>query len=100
MSIQPNKDKVLIKRIEQKSKMGSLIIPDSSRPSQKIGVVVAIGNIDSEFLSVGDQVIYAGYAGVEITHEGEDYLLLNEIEIYCNIGKECQTKDQIHFSIS
>ena len=91
--IKPMHDKVLVKVIAVVNKTpGGIIIPDQvESPDKSItGEVVAVGTghrnssngtktpLDVE---VGDKVIFNKFAGVEVTVEGLDYLLLEEERI-------------------
>jgi chaperonin GroES len=33
-------------------------------------------------VKVGDEVLYGKYAGTEITHDGKEYLIMRESDIY------------------
>ena len=33
-------------------------------------------------VKVGDRVLYGKYSGTEITHEGKDYLIMRESDIF------------------
>jgi len=37
-------------------------------------------------VKVGDTVLYGKYGGTEIKHEGKDYLIMRESDIYAVIG--------------
>jgi len=36
-------------------------------------------------VKVGDRVLYGKYSGTEITHEGKDYLIMRESDIFAVI---------------
>ena len=87
MGIKPIGSRVLVElQKEEETKVGLLYIPDSAKEKPQQALVVAIG--DSEDLSVkeGDTVLYAKYAGVQITHDSKDYLILEEIDILAVIS--------------
>ena len=60
--------------------------PNSQRHSVRTGVIVALGDaVTSKAFKVGDEVIIAQYAGMEVT-VGEKLLLLPTVEIVGKIG--------------
>ena len=88
--IKPLGDKILIKRVEAEEKTsGGIVIPDTAKEKPKQGTVVALGDgkmLDSgeraEFqVKASDKVIFASYAGTEVTLDGEEYLLMSEDDI-------------------
>ena len=60
---------------EQKTAAG-IIIPDSAKEKNKFAKVVAISNIDSAEIAVGETVLYKEYSGSEVKFEGKNYLLI------------------------
>ena len=93
-TFQPLGDRIVIKPIEQEEvSKGGLLLPDTARERPQEGEVIAAGpgrlteegsRIPME-LVVGDKVLYAKYAGTEITEEEEDYLVLRESDILAKI---------------
>lgn len=88
ISIKPFGDKVLIKRIEEKTTNGGLIIPETVGNKSQKGKVVAVGdgkyeNDKLQKLSIkyNDNVIFNKYAGTEITYKGIDYIIIKEEDI-------------------
>ena len=90
MSIEPLYDNVLVQRAEPEEKTkGGLFLPSSAQEKQVWGLVKAIGkgkilkngDIRPLQVSVGDKVLLAKWGGNEITHEGEDYMILKESEL-------------------
>jgi chaperonin GroES len=57
-----------------------LIIPDSATEKPTSGTVVAVGK-DQKDVAAGDNVVYTPYAGTAVSHEGEDYILLDSSEV-------------------
>ena len=85
MSIKPLSDRVLIlpNPAEEKT-AGGLFIPDTAKEKPLLGKVVAVGPGTSEVkmeVAVGDTVMYGKYAGTEIHHDGEDYLIMKQSDI-------------------
>jgi chaperonin GroES len=94
-SIKPLHDKVVVERMQAESKSaGGILIPDSAKEKPMRGVVMAVGpgrvleNGEVKALDVkqGDKVLFGGYSGSEVKHEGKNYLIVNESEIYAVIG--------------
>jgi chaperonin GroES len=75
---------------EEKTASG-IYIPDTAKEKPSQGVIVAVGNgkyADSTGaqipmdVKVGDKILYSKYAGTEVTHEGKEYLIMRESDIY------------------
>ncbi|MBR5830851.1 MAG: co-chaperone GroES [Tidjanibacter sp.] len=85
MSVKPLSDRVLVlpNPAEEKT-AGGLFIPDTAKEIPLLGKVVAVGPGTSEVkmeVAVGDVVMYGKYAGTEIHHDGEDYLIMKQSDI-------------------
>ena len=85
VNIKPLADRVVIKPSEAEEKTaGGIIIPDTAKEKPQRGTVVAVGpGKNNEPLTVkeGDVVLYAKYAGTEISIDGEDYLIMRESDL-------------------
>ncbi len=84
-TIQPLADRVLVRpaAVEEKT-IGGIIIPDSAKEKPLQGDVIAVGNgtkDEAMVLAAGDRVLYGKYAGTEIEHEGEKYLIMRQADI-------------------
>ncbi|MGZ2371366.1 co-chaperone GroES [Ancylomarina sp. YFZ004] len=69
--------------IEEKTASG-IIIPDSAKEKPLQGKVVLVGSDKKDEpmeLKVGDTVVYGKYAGVELSIDNEDYLLMSQADI-------------------
>ena len=86
MSIKPLADRVLVEPAAAETKTSSgIIIPDSAKEKPQKGTVVAIGSGTKEnpmTVKVGDNVLYGKYAGTELQHDGKDYLIMKESDIF------------------
>lgn len=90
MDIKPLEDRILVKPLEtQEVKKGGIIIPDTAKEKPEEGKVVALGSgkwtdegkrkpFD---VKKGDRVLFAKYAGNEVTVSGEKHLILREEDI-------------------
>ena len=89
MAIKPIGDKILIELIEEDAeKVGSIYVPDTAKEKPQMGKVVSVGEGKYEDgklvpLSVkkGDKVLFRTYAGTDIKHGGNEYLILSESDL-------------------
>jgi chaperonin GroES len=95
MNIRPLNDRVVVTRLEEARKTASgIVIPDSAAAKPETGEVIAVGpgkiqkNGKLEPLGVrkGDKVLFAKYAGQEVTVAGNEYLVMREEDIMGVIG--------------
>jgi chaperonin GroES len=91
VNLRPLADRVVVKPLEREEMTKSgIVLPDTAKEKPQKGVVEAVGNgryneqtgqrvaLD---VKIGDQVIYAKYAGSEIKIDEDDYLILSEKDI-------------------
>ena len=90
-TIKPLGDYVLAQPEEAEAKTASgLYIPEKAQEKPKIAKVIAVGpgrvGEDNKRIPVevkaGDRVVYGGYSNTELKHDGEDYILIKEENIY------------------
>ncbi len=87
--LRPLGDRVIIKVVEFEEKTASgIVLPDSAKEKPQQGEILAVGTGRIEDgkrvaldVQVGDQVIYSKYAGTEVKHNNEEYLILRESDI-------------------
>ena len=83
--MKPINDRVVIKPASaEETTKGGIIIPDTAKEKPQRGEVVAVGpGKDGNLMTVqvGDIVLYGKYAGQELQHNGEDYLIMREDDI-------------------
>ena len=81
----PLAGKVLVEPIAAEEKtVSGIIIPDSAKEKPLQGKVIAVGKAkkDEEMeVAVGDTVLYGKYAGTEVSHNDEKYLILSQSDI-------------------
>ena len=91
MKLRPLQDRVVVKRKdEETTSAGGIVLPGSATEKPQQGEVVAVGpgkktndgDIVPVDLKVGDHVVFGQYGGNTVKIDGEEYLLLNESEIY------------------
>jgi chaperonin GroES len=91
MKVAPLADRVVVKPLEEGETMrGGLYIPDTAKEKPQQGEIVAVGpgRVDEKSgnrvpmeVKVGDKVLYAKYAGSEVTIDGEQRLILRESDV-------------------
>ncbi len=90
MKIRPLGDRILVKRIEEEKKSsGGIIIPDTAKEKPQEGRVIAVGSgrrlesgeIQPLDVMPGDRVLFAKYAGSDVTLDGEEHLILREDDV-------------------
>lgn len=87
----PINDRVVVKPApaDEKTK-GGIIIPDTAKEKPQRGEIIAVGPGKEGNLmtvQVGDIVLYGKYAGQELAHNGEDYLIMREDDILVILDK-------------
>lgn len=90
INLRPLADRVLVEPSAAETKTASgIIIPDTAQEKPQQGTVVAVGNGKKDepmTVKPGDTVLYGKYGGTEIKHEGKDYLIMRESDIFAVIG--------------
>ena len=90
MKLRPLRDRVLVKRLEEKEvKKGGIIIPDTAKEKPQEGEIIAAGpgkvtddgKLQPMSVKVGDKILFGKYSGSEVKLDGEEYLILKEDEI-------------------
>ncbi len=80
--IQPLAEYVVVQQEQAETKTASgLYLPTQAQEKPKVAKVVAIGKSVKE-VKVGDRVVFGGYSNTEIKHDGQDYILIKEENIY------------------
>ena len=83
--MKPINDRVVVKPSPAEEKTaGGIIIPDTAKEKPQKGEIVAVGpGKDGNLMtvSVGDVVLYGKYAGQELQHNGETYLIMREDDV-------------------
>ena len=85
----PLADRVIVEAAAAEEKTASgIIIPDTAKEKPMQGTVIAVGTGKKDepmTVKVGDKVLYGKYAGTEITHNGTEYLIMRESDIFAVI---------------
>ena len=83
--IKPLGDRVVIEpSIQQEQTESGIILPDTAQDKPQEGKVLAVGDCVS--VKKDDLVLYPKYTGTEITHEGQEVLIMSEKEILAVVG--------------
>ena len=95
VKIKPLADRIVIEPSDDdvSQTAGGIYIPDTAKEKPQTGKVVAAGpgrvTDDGKTIAltikVGDNVIYAKYAGTEYTEAGTEYLVVRESDILATI---------------
>lgn len=90
INLKPLADRVLVEPSAAETTTASgIIIPDTAQEKPQQGVVVAVGSGKADepmTVKVGDVVLYGKYGGTEIKHDGKDYMIMRESDIYAIVG--------------
>jgi len=96
MKIRPLADKVLVERLEAKTKTaGGIVLPDAAKEKPQKGKVVAVGagkvlddgTVRKVGVKKGDMVLFTSYAGTDVKIGDKEYLIMNESDIMAIIEK-------------
>lgn len=94
--VTPLGDGVLVRpQVREEKTRGGIILPDTAQEKPQEGIVVAVGpgrrNNKGERIamdvSVEQRVLYAKYAGTEVSIDGTDHLLLRESDILAVVNE-------------
>jgi chaperonin GroES len=90
-NIKPLEDRIIVRADEgEETTVSGIVIPDTAKEKPQQGTVLAVGpgkrsDTSGELIPVdvkeGDKVIYSKYGGTEITHDGEDLLILSARDV-------------------
>ena len=89
MAFRPLHDRVLVRRLEEDEKVGSIIIPDSAKEKPSQGEVISCGpgarGDDNELVPLdvkaGDKILFGKWSGTEVKIDGEDLLIMKESDV-------------------
>lgn len=95
MNLQPLGDRVVIKpKTREETTRGGIVLPDTAKEKPQEGSILAAGpgrtledgtRVPMD-VKVGDNVLYAKYAGTEYRLDEEDVLILKESDILAIVG--------------
>lgn len=87
--IKPLGNRVLVQRSKAPTSKGGILLPDSAQEKPREGKVIAAGpgkrnengQLETISVRVGDTILFGSYAGTEVKHLEEEYLILSEEDI-------------------
>jgi chaperonin GroES len=96
MKMKPLGDRIVVERLEEETRKGSIIIPDTAKEKPQQGKVIAVG--DGRFdetgkripmdVKKGDTILFGKYSGNEIKIDDKEYLIMREDDVLAIIDKE------------
>ncbi|MDE0735416.1 MAG: co-chaperone GroES [Pirellulaceae bacterium] len=96
IKIRPLDDRVVVQPTEaEQTTAGGIVLPDSAQEKPQRGTVVAVGPgrlLDSGergalLVSVGDEVIYGKFGGMDLEFNGKEVKVLREMDILAKVMK-------------
>ncbi len=89
MAVRPLGDRILVKRLEEDDKIGSIIVPDSVKEKSQKAEVIAVGEgkktDEGKLISLevrkGDKILIGKYAGTDIKIDGEECIIMKQEDI-------------------
>ncbi|MDA1132859.1 MAG: co-chaperone GroES [Proteobacteria bacterium] len=90
MKFRPLHDRVVVRRLEEKSRSaGGIIIPDTAQEKPNTGEVVAVGpgardekgKVVPPAVKAKDKILFGKWSGNEVLIDGEDLLIMNESDV-------------------
>lgn len=86
VNIKPLADYVVAEQELAETKTASgIYLPTGAQEKPKLAKVLAVGK-DVKEVKVGDKIVYGGYSVTEVKHDGKDYILIKEENIYATVG--------------
>ncbi len=89
--LKPLNDNVIIEsvEVEKKTASGIILSKEAVKPSHSEGVIIAVGEgkcledgtVKTPSVSVGQRVIYNGFAGTKVSHQGKDLVILSLADV-------------------
>jgi chaperonin GroES len=89
MAFRPLHDRVLVRRLDEDEKIGSIIIPDTAKEKPQRGEILAVGsgtrNEDGKVTPLdvkkGDKILFGKWSGTEVKIKNEELLIMKESDI-------------------
>lgn len=85
VNIKPLADYVVVQQEVAETKTASgLYLPTQAQEKPKVAKVLAVGK-DVKEVKIGDRVVFGGYSNTEVKHDGQDYILIKEENIFATV---------------
>lgn len=89
VKIKPLGNRLVVKRLKAQTTKKGILLPDTAQEKPREGHVVAVGpgktnesgHLETLSIKEGDRVLFGSYAGTEVKHDDEDYLILSEDDV-------------------
>jgi len=82
-------DRIVVARLDEPDKVGTLFLPDENKEKPAEGIVVAVGpgkTVDGEFqpvtIKVGERVLFGKFSGQYVKIGLQEFLVLREEDIF------------------
>jgi chaperonin GroES len=94
MQLKPLDDRVVVQSVEaEETTAGGIVLPDTAKEKPQRGKVIAVGPgrlLDSGercavSVTVGDEVLFGKYGGMDIEVDGEEVKILRENDILAKV---------------
>ena len=94
---------ILVKPREAEEKIGSIYIPKISKDKEQramtFGTVVSAGpSVEGRCVNVGDEVVYAKYAGTQIFHDDQEFVTMRDDDVLLRRTPTQNESEQEHES--
>jgi chaperonin GroES len=93
-NIHPLRDRIVVRREEERKSAGGIVIPDTATEKPVIGIVIAVGpgktldngSVLAPVVKVNDKILFGKYAGTEVELQGEKLVVMREDDVMGIIG--------------
>lgn len=94
MNLRPLGDRIVVKQLEaQTTTKSGIVLTGQAKEKPQEAEVVAVGTGRVEDgkvipmqVKVGDKIIYSKYAGTDVKHDGEEYVIVSESDVLAIVG--------------
>jgi chaperonin GroES len=89
MHLRPLHDRLIVQRLDDESRVGTIVIPDSAKEKPQRGTVLAagLGKSNDEGARVpmdvkaGDTILFGRFSGQDVRVDGVEYLIMKEDDV-------------------
>lgn len=89
VKIKPLGNRIVVQRSKAQTSKGGILLPDTAQEKPREGEVIAVGpgkindsgKLETLEIAAGNRVLFGPYAGTEVKHNDEEYLILSEDDI-------------------
>lgn len=86
VKVEPLGDRVLVEQYPAESiSKGGIVLPDTAKHKPSEGRIVALGTGGAFSVKVGDEILFAAYAGTDILMNNKPYLIMREDDIIARV---------------